>query len=283
VRRLPRRVQGRRGAPLILAAAAAAASAEDPAWGEVLAGLAGCRACHDTQGEPAYSGGAPLETPFGTFVGPNVTADPDHGIGAWSLADFERALRRGRSPDGRAYWPVFPYRSFAHLTDADVAALWAALRAAPPSPRPSVAQDPDHSRLALWAWRRVVGRTAYARVRDPELARGAYLVEAVAHCDGCHSPRTSIGGERRREHLAGTDQHAHGGPNVTPSDDGLAGWTEEDWVGFFDLGQTPDGEFVGGAMRHVIRDGTSLLDDADRRAMARYLMALPPRPDPEDG
>ncbi|MEQ1569058.1 MAG: cytochrome c [Myxococcota bacterium] len=278
MRRLPRRVQGRRGSPLI--GWAASALAADPAWGEVLAGLAGCRECHTTEGGAPYAGGPPLDTEFGTFRGSNLTPDPDHGIGGWSEAEFERALRRGEAPGGHALWPAFPYPAFTRLSDGDVADLWAYLRTVPPAATPDPPQEIDRSRAALHAWRWLVFRARpWRALDDPQLDRGAYLVEVVGHCSGCHSRRDAVG--RERDPLAGSDQPPHGGPNLTPHADGLVGWTEGDWTTFLDLGMTPDGEFVGGGMRHVIRDGTRHLSDQDRLAMARYLRALPPRPTPE--
>lgn len=273
MRGLPRQVPRGRGAPLILLVAGALAA--DPGWGEVLAGLAGCRECHTRPGGAPFAGGYPLETRFGTFVGPNLTTDPDQGIGGWTEADFERAIRRGHGPD-RRYWPVFPYGELCGMTDGDVADLWAYLRTVPPDPSPSVAQDVNVPRIGLWAWRLVVFRPHRF---DGPLDRGEYLVEVVGHCTDCHSRRTAIGSERRRDHFAGNDQPPHGGPNLTPHPDGLAAWTEADWLTFLEVGMTPDDDFVGGGMRHVVRDGTARLSDEDRLAIARYMRALSPRAD----
>lgn len=239
-----------------------------------MAGLAGCRECHTRPGAAAFSGGEPLETRFGTFVGPNITPDPEHGIGGWSYDDFAGAVREGHGPTER-YWPVFPYGWFSGLSDGDLASLWAHLVTVPADPTPSAEQDPSVPGIGKGLWRTFVFRRhQWDDVQD----RGEYLVEVVGHCSGCHTPRTWIGAERPRRHLAGNEQPPHGGPNLTPSEDGTAGWSEADWVSFFELGLTPEGEFVGGGMKHVIADGTAKLSDADRRAMARYLMSLPPRP-----
>jgi hypothetical protein len=133
---------------------------------------------------------------------------------------------------------------------------------------PPVEQEPSRSGLALRAWRTIAFRPrSWGPLPDPDLDRGGYLVEVVGHCDGCHSERSKLGLERA--HLAGSDQEPHGGPDLTR----LAGWTLEDLTSFFELGMTPDGEFVGGGMKHVIR-GTRELSEADRRAMGRYLLSL---------
>ncbi|MEQ1508054.1 MAG: c-type cytochrome, partial [Myxococcota bacterium] len=122
------------------------ALAADPANGELLAGLAGCGACHTADGGAPYAGGGPIETRFGTFRATNLTPDPEHGLGGWTERDFARAMRDGRAPDGHAYWPVFPYPAFSGLTDADLADLWAYLRTIPPSATPNVASEPDAGR-----------------------------------------------------------------------------------------------------------------------------------------
>lgn len=246
----------------------------DAARGEVLAGLAGCRECHSRPGAAPFSGGYPLETRFGTFIGSNITPDPEHGLGTWSQEMFARALRDGRGPDHR-YWPVFPYGAFSGLTDQDVADLWAFLSTLPPDPTPSAPQEASVPRIGLWAWRTVVFR----RVRSAGMSRGQYLVEVVGHCTDCHSRRTALGAERRRDHFAGNDQPPHPGPNLTPHADGLADWSTSDWLTFLEVGMVPEGDFAGGGMYHVIHDGTSRLSAEDRAEMVQYLRALRPRPD----
>lgn len=262
------------------------AHAGDADRGARLAGLAGCAACHTPEGDDAVAaGGFALETPFGTFYGSNLTPDPETGLGDWTFEDFERAMRRGKSPEGRPYYPAFPYPSFTLVDDRDLEDLWAWLRTLEPVRR----EVPDHEvrpayrgafRVGLWRWfgfRR--GPWEDDPDHDAAWNRGAYLVEGLGHCGECHTPRTGIGVPRRRWHLAGTDLPPEPGPNLTPHEDALADWSVGDWTDFLDLGMLPDGDFVGGEMARVVDEGTAVLSDEDRAAIATYLRSLTPRPD----
>ena len=87
----------------------------DPERGAVIAGLGGCASCHTETDDAPYGGGYAVVTDFGTFYGSNLTPH-DEGLGGWSFEDFQRAMHHGRGPDGRAYWPAFPYPSFTGMT-----------------------------------------------------------------------------------------------------------------------------------------------------------------------
>src|SRR5690606_15189005 len=128
------------------------------------------------------AGGIELDTPFGVFVAPNISPDPSSGIGAWSVGDFANAVMRGISPDGRHYYPAFPYASYARMNPADVSDLFAYMKTLP-----AVAgQTPAHRlgfpygiRRGLGLWKRlylspepVVALPAGA---PPGLALGRYL------------------------------------------------------------------------------------------------------------
>lgn len=266
--------------PLLLALLAAPATAQDPDRGALLAALGGCGACHTAEGGAPYAGGHAIETEHGTFYGTNLTPDPEHGLGRWSLDDFTRAMRRGRGPD-RSYWPAFPYPAFSGLSEADLADLWAFLQALPPDPAPDRPHETPHTALSRWLW-----RALWFRPRPlppdpewtPEQARGAYLVQVVGHCGGCHTPRSRWGRPDPRRALAGSDDPPHPAPNLTPHAEGLEGWTLEDHELFLELGLVPSGDVVGGQMRRIVRDGTAALSAADRRAIALYLLALEPQP-----
>jgi mono/diheme cytochrome c family protein len=284
-------------APLTVAlvAAAFAEPAGDAVNGELLAALGACPACHtaehgDGAGAPAsMAGGYAIDTKFGTFYGPNLTPDPMHGIGAWSFQDFVVAMRDGRAPGGHRYYPAFPYPSFAAISDSDLADLWAWLRALPASPTPNRPHEPKpgvrgQGTLALWQsltrWDR-----AFEPTGDPVLDRGAYLGRHVAHCGECHTPRDSLGRLRSRREHWGYDAPPAPAPDITTT--GLAGWTLADVASFLADGMPPDGDATGGEMRRVVRDGTSRLNDADRRAIATWVLSLDGpkrarRPEPSD-
>ncbi len=275
--------------PGTAAAEAASSSAAPPeaARGAYLFGLAGCGGCHtDTKrGGPPLAGGRAIRTPFGTFYGPNITPDPEHGIGGWSDADFLRALRTGRAPDGSHYYPVFPYAAFTRMTDADILAIKAYIFTLPAVPRPSRSHD-----IALpLRWRFLVGFWKWLNFdpgpftpdpgRPAAWNRGAYLVRAVGHCHECHTPRDRFGGLDRARDMAGTEDGPDGEtvPNITPDPEtGIGRWSLADITFALRTGFLPDGDDMGGLMAEVVENGTSRLRDADLEAIAVYLKSLPP-------
>ncbi len=261
------------------------AVAQDAERGAYLAAVAGCVSCHTGPDGPRWAGGYALETDFGTFYGTNLTQDPDHGLGAWTEADFLRAMRRGRSPRGRPYYPSFPYPSYTGMTEEDLRDLWAFLETLEPLAVP----NRDHEVRGLYGWRFLLRFWKLFEFRrgpfdaaseDPVLARGAYLVDAVGHCGECHTPRNGIGGLRPRHYLAGSDAAPAPSPNITPHPDGVEGWGEGDWRMLLEIGMLPDGDFVGQQMGDIVDEGTSRLTPKDQEAMIRWLLAVEPRPTP---
>src|SRR5471030_3340459 len=119
-----------------LVVAMSAAHATDPAAvarGKYLFEASDCSGCHAGNGTSANpSGGLGLDTPFGTFRAPNITPDKQYGIGNWSQAEFQRALRQGVGKHGEYLFPVFPYTSFTRITDKDSADIYAYLMTLPP-------------------------------------------------------------------------------------------------------------------------------------------------------
>jgi mono/diheme cytochrome c family protein len=260
--------------------------------GAYIFAAADCAACHTNVKAkgPLLAGGRPLKTPFGTFYSPNITPDPATGIGRWSDADFLRALREGVSPDGSHYFPVFPYPSFTMMTDQDILDLKAYVFSLPPV----VQANREHDVGFPFGWRFTVGFwkllnfTPGAFVADPgrdaEWNRGAYLVEAVAHCGECHTPRGWLGGLEQSQAFAGTRDGPDGlkVPNITPDKEtGIGTWSQKDVIRVLRTGQLPNGDFVGPGMGEVVSNGTSKLTDADRQAIAVYLASLPAIADAE--
>src|SRR5688500_2071223 len=179
-----------------LAPALIAAPAADPTRGEYLARAGGCLGCHTEEKKDAvaFAGGRALKTPFGTFYGPNITPHPQAGVGRWSEADFIRAMRHGRRPDGANYFPAFPYPSFTKMSEADLRDLWAYLRSVPQNSTPSRA----HELGFFYRWRFLVSLWKWLYFTPGPMAanRGAYLANALGHCGECHTPRTFLGGPK---------------------------------------------------------------------------------------
>lgn len=254
--------------------------------GEYLLRAAGCVSCHtdrDPDG-PFLAGGRALKTPFGTFYAPNITPDPNHGIGRWSDEDFVRALAHGVSPRGTHYYPAFPYTSYTRIRREDLLALKAYLFTVPAIARPNRKHELRwYARwrplLAIWKWFFFTpGVFLPDTDRSEEWNRGAYLATALGHCGECHTPRDAFGALDEDWHYAGTRDGPEGEliPNITPDrKTGVGRWREDDMVYFLETGATPGGDYVGSLMAEVIDDGLSRLSAADRKAIAVYLRSLP--------
>jgi mono/diheme cytochrome c family protein len=276
------------GAALLIAVSAGAAPA-DTERGAYLFKAAGCAVCHtdSEHGGPALAGGRALKTDYGTFYTPNISPDPKFGIGAWSDADFINALRKGVSPGGKDYYPVFPYPAFTQLSDADIRDIKAYLFTLTPVPKPNRAHDinfPFSFRLALIPWKILYFREGVFQgdpKRSMEWNRGAYLANAVVHCGECHTPRNALGALIKGQRFGGVVGGPDGmnAPDITPDPKALGPWSTEDIETLLKDGITPDGDFVGRGMRDVVAD-TAALSDSDRHAIALYLKALPPLPPP---
>ena len=255
--------------------------------GEYLLRVAGCLSCHtDIKNDgPPLSGGRPLKTPFGTFYSPNITPDPETGIGSWTDEEFVRALRDGVRPDEAHYFPVFPYPSYARMTKADMLDLKAYLFSLSPVRR----NIPDHDILFPFSWRALqigwkmlfFSSKEYLTdtTRDSEWNRGAYLVRALAHCSECHTPRNILGAPKEDLFLAGTPDGPDGSlvPNITPDfQTGIGDWSRDDLVQLLKFGLKPDYDNVQGSMYEVIEHGLKFLRDDDLKAIAVYIMSLEP-------
>ena len=246
----------------------------DAAVGERLAGLAGCPACHTAPAGVPFAGGYPIETKFGTFYGTNLTPDARTGLGAWTYGDFARAMREGEAPEGHGYWPAFPYPSFRRASDEDLGHLWAYLRGLPAVQRENTPHAlQGYGAVQRWLWRTLIWQPEKdpPLPEDPVLHRGAELVEGLGHCGECHTPRTRWGRLDPKRPLAGSREPPEPAPNLT-SGSGAGGWGHEDWLLFLETGMTPEGDVVGGEMARVVDHGTARLMDADREAMAAWLV-----------
>lgn len=255
------------------------------ARGEYLVRAAGCIACHtdEENGGAPLAGGRALKTPFGTFYSPNITPDIPTGIGGWSDGDFLTALRAGLSPEGHSYYPVFPFASYTKMRAEDALAIKAYLFTLDPVSAPAKAHDvafPLNIRYSLYGWRLLnfeQGPVADDESRDATWNRGRYLVDALAHCGECHTPRDATGGLMSDMYLAGTPNGPDGElvPNITPHETGIAEWSEGDIAYLLSEGLKPSYDDVQGSMAEAVRDGLSYLTEDDLNAIAVYLKTIP--------
>ena len=270
---------------LALTQAAPAIGEEDAVErGEYLVRAGGCFSCHTAAGGQQLAGGRALATPFGTFYSPNITPDPETGIGRWTDAQFLRALREGVRPDGANYFPVFPYTSFTAITDSDALAMKAYLFSLPAvhqQNRPHDVPFPFSWRFLQAGWKLLfftAGPFLPAPDHSAAYNRGAYLATALAHCGECHTPRNILGATRSGLQLTGTPNGPDGQlvPNITPDPDtGIGKWDKEGVVELLRTGGTPEQSRVKGAMREVVEDGLRYLSEDDLEAIADYLLAQP--------
>lgn len=236
--------------------------------GEKLAAAGACAGCHTVRGGQPYAGGVATATRFGTVYSTNITPDRKTGIGGWSEAAFERAMRRGVRRDGAHLFPAFPYEHFSKLTDSDVAALYAFVMTRAPvvaSERSPTIPWPLNIRALQAGWKVLFvqpGGFVPDRTQSAAWNRGAYLAEGITHCGTCHTPRGALGGERRDRAYAGGVVNGRVAPALLPSRDAL--------IAYLSSGFDRDHATAGGAAGGV-PDGLSGLPRADIVAIATYL------------
>ena len=255
--------------------------------GEEVYHAGGCAGCHMTAGQKDKNhlgGGMAFKTQFGTFHAPNISPDNANGIGAWSELQFINAVQRGVGINNEHLYPALPYTSYQRMHVKDVRDMFAYIRSLPADATPSKPHEvgfPFNIRRLLGGWKFLyMDNKEYTddAAHDAAWNRGAYLVEGPGHCAECHSPRDPMGGIIKDSRFAGGKNPDGPGwvPNITPHADGIK-WSAEDMTNFLETGTTPDFDSAGGSMAEVIENTGKLTGD-DRKAMASYLVTLPPHP-----
>ena len=257
--------------------------------GKYLALAGNCASCHTAGSDGFMAGGLAFETPFGRIYSTNITPDADTGIGNWTDLQFLNSMRQGVRPDGEHLYPVFPYTAFTKVTDDDVAALFAYLKSIPAvrqQPSENEISFPFNQRSLMSIWKAMffdAGVYAADAAKSAVWNRGAYLVEALAHCGACHSPRNLLGAEHSDLAMTGgvyTDKVPNGtlrpwsAPNLTSAPSGLGLWPLEEAATYLKTGRNSYVETFG-PMNEVILNSTRHLSDGDVDAMAVYLKSLP--------
>jgi mono/diheme cytochrome c family protein len=244
--------------------------------GRTLAAIGNCSDCHTVRGAKAFAGGLPVPTPFGTIYSSNITPDPETGIGRWSEAAFRRAMQSGVDREGRHLYPTFPYDHFTRVSDEDDRALYAYLMTRRPvySPaRDNQLAFPFNQRVVVAGWKLLFLRHGTYQpdsTKSAEWNRGAYLVEGLAHCGACHTPRNALGAERTRAAFAGgdvDDWHAYAINAQSPAP---VPWNADALYSYLRQGWHPDHGVARGPMAQVIRN-LSDVPGSDVRAIATYM------------
>jgi mono/diheme cytochrome c family protein len=254
--------------------------------GAYLSGIAGCGGCHTSDPAKPFAGGRHVPSPFGALLAPNITPDKETGIGLWGEDAFLSAVQQGVRPDGSSLYPAMPYDSFTLMSREDVLAIRAYLMAQ----RPVRAEIPPEPLPFPWNQRWLVGAWKFAGFRDERFMpradrsgrwnRGAYLVEAVAACGRCHSPRSVLlGRDRSRPLRGGTAGPWHAYDISSDPVSGIGGWSEGELEGYLATGAAPRRAYAAGPMGEVIDQGLRRLTPADRGAIVTYLREATPQPD----
>ena len=255
----------------------------DAVKGEAVFWASGCASCHMAENakdaeQLVLKGGQRFPSDFGTFIAPNISQDPEHGIGDWSLLDLANALKRGVGRKGEHLYPALPYAAYAKMEMQDVADLYAFLKTLPADPTPNADHElgfPFSLRQGIGVWKLLFLSEDWVIQGDlsPSATRGRYIAEALAHCGECHTPRNLMGGLKTSAWLSGAPIPGGKGktPNITPA---KLDWSPVDIVAYLTTGFTPDYDSVGGHMAHVV-ENLARLPDSDRQAVADYLAVVP--------
>jgi mono/diheme cytochrome c family protein len=254
--------------------------------GAQLAALGNCITCHTAPGGESFAGGRPVPTPFGPIYSTNITPDLNTGIGHWSLAAFERAMREGVDREGAHLYPAFPYDHFTLMSDADTAALYAFIM----TRQPVQAHTPENHlpfpfniRLILAGWKLLFlheGRYRDDPTKDEEWNRGAYLANGIAHCGACHTPRNSFGAEIGSQHFAGGEVEGWYAYSLNASSQSYESWNTDALHAYLQKGWHAQHGDAHGAMAPVTQ-ALGTVADSDIRAIAVYVGSLMSREEQE--
>ena len=253
------------------------------ARGAGLARAGDCIACHTAKGGTPFAGGLPIATPLGTIYSTNITPSQQDGIGRYTEAQFAAALRDGKRADGAQLYPAMPYTSYAKVSDDDVHALYTYFMKGVPAvdhaaPRTAL-PFPFNIRLSMAGWNLLFldrHRFQPDGTKSAEWNRGAYLVEGLAHCSTCHTPRNALMAEEDSLALSGGTVGTWYAPNITSdAHSGIGGWSQADIVAYLKTGVAPGKAQAAGPMAEAIEHSFQHMSDADLQAMAVYLRSVP--------
>src|ERR1700676_2364379 len=247
--------------------------------GRELAAAGNCSTCHTVRGGKDFAGGLPVPTPFGTIYSSNITPDAETGIGRWPEAAFRRAMREGVDRDGRHLYPTFPYDHFTNVSDEDDRAIYAFVMTRQPVHSPGRANQlafPLDQRFVIAGWKLLFLRHGSYQpdsTKSAEWNRGAYLVEGLAHCGACHTPRNALGAEKSQASFAGGDVDNWHAYAINGQSSAPVPWDAEALFGYLRQGWHPDHGVARGPMAEVVSN-LSEVPESDVRAIATYMAGV---------
>jgi len=239
--------------------------------------LSDCAACHTRPGGKPFAGGAPLETPFGALVPPNITPDPETGIGTWSYEDFRGAVKAGIGKGGKRLYPAMPYPAYATMKESDIADLWAYFQKIEPVSNHVVSNQlpfPLNIRAVMIGWNLLNFSPKEFQPnpdKSAEWNRGAYIVNGAGHCGTCHTPKNLTGADKKSEFLRGANLQSWFAPDLTDDPHrGIGSWSSDDIIAYLKTGANRF-DIASGPMAEAITASTSQWKDEDLKAVATYL------------
>ena len=255
----------------------AAADSAQLLRGQYLVVAGDCMSCHLRDGGEPFAGGLGLNTPFGVIYSSNITSDPQTGIGAWTSEQFYQAMHDGKGVHGENLYPAFPYPWFRRASRADDDAILSFLKTTPAvnyTPPKNHLPFPLNMRSAVSGWNLLFLKSEEFKddpAQSAEWNRGAYLVNGLGHCGGCHTPKNALGADKSEQFLRGGDLETWVAPDLTANPrTGLGDWKIDDITEYLRTGRSAHAA-AGGPMADVITYSTSLMNDDDRHAIATYL------------
>ena len=250
--------------------------------GEYLARAADCQPCHTGAGGAPFAGGLALVTPFGTIYSPNITADRDTGIGAWTDAQFLDAIHRGVGAGGKHLYPAMPYASYTEMTDADALAIKAYLFSFKPLHAVALQNSltfPFNQRWLMCIWSFLFNSDKRFEPNPSQSAqwnRGAYLAESLGHCGECHTPRTLFQSLNNRRKFAGATQAGWLAYNITPeATSGVGNWSDAQLEQYLATGRAEGHGAAAGPMGEAVDNSLAYLAKSDIEGIVAYLRGVP--------
>jgi mono/diheme cytochrome c family protein len=263
-----------------IAASGARVAGDLVARGAYLAHAADCEACHNGAAG-AFAGGRAFKTPFGTIYASNITPDPQTGVGGYTDDEWVSALRRGVGRGGKHLYPAMPYTNYTLMTREDALAIKAYVMA-----QPSVkANTPDNDmsfpfniRFLMVFWNALYNPDhtfVQDASHDAVWNRGAYLAEALGHCQQCHTPRNILQGLKSGQAYAGAMQQGWLASNVTSAASGIGDWKSADLATYLSTGRADGHGVAAGPMAEAVSYSTRFLTQDDSTALATYIKTMP--------